>query len=470
MEGVLSLCDDLWRLDLCKYANRLSKGKWKPYPYLVHAAKIVQEAIRRGNGRIIINMPPRHGKSELFSHWLPVWYLDLFPTKRVLFTTHGNEFATKWGRRNRDEFISNELTVAKVRQDVSATQFWQLKAEGFMKSVGIGGQITGEGGDLMIIDDPHKDYAEACSSTIRQTVTDWYQNTFRNRAEPGATIILIQTRWHESDLAGFLLRDNIENWELVRFPAFAEDEDLLGRSEGDALCPDRYPEEALDIIKQASGEMGFAGLYQQRPSVLEGNVIKREWIRRWIEKELPNLTDHMQSWDLTFHKAGTSYVVGQVWGRNGANYYLLDQTRAKMSFTETIMAIRKMTVEWPQTNVKLVENKANGPAIIDTLKDSISGIIGIEPKGSKEARFSAVSPLFEAGNVWVPQDAPWVGGYIEAVVNFPNHSHDDEADSTSQALERYKKQIATIDYASLDFTPLGGKRSNPWTFDNANQS
>lgn len=467
MGDISYLCNDLWRLDLCKYANRLSQGKWKPWSYLSCASDIVQKAIYRGNGRVIINMPPRHGKSELFSHWLPVWYLDMFPTNRILFTSYGGEFASEWGRTVRDELRDNPFTISKPRRDVSAVVFWKTTAGGMMKTAGVDGPIVGRGGDLIIIDDPYKDWKEALSTTIQKTTIDWFNKTLRHRFEPGATVILIQTRWHENDLTGYLLNNHNEKWDHIRFPALAEEEDILGRKEGDALCPERYSREEL-LRMQEHDPLMFAGLFQQRPSVLEGNIIKRDWIQTY--QHVPdNLEDHLQSWDFTFKKTGMSYVVGQVWGKDGANIYLLDQIRGKMDYVEARQAIRAMSYNWPKVLTKLVEDKANGPAIISDLKNELSGIIPIPVNAgdSKTARLSSVASFFQARNIWIPENKPWTKAYIEALVNFPNHSSDDEADATSQALSYYKNNVVNISYKDLDFSFEQGKRVSPWKFDHA---
>jgi hypothetical protein len=181
-----------------------------------------------------------------------------------------------------------------------------------------------------LLDDPHKDWEEALSPAYRRRFWDWFNATFYTRLEPGGSMIIIQTRWHEHDGTGKILAEHTDDWELIRIPAIAEDkDDILGREEGEALCPDRYDAEALTKIKEAISTYKFAGLYQQRPAPLEGGAIKREWFGRY--KDLPEAFDEtLQSWDLTFKGTGSSYVVGQVWGRKGADFYLADQVRERL--------------------------------------------------------------------------------------------------------------------------------------------
>jgi predicted phage terminase large subunit-like protein len=267
------------------------------------------------------------------------------------------------------------------------------------------------------------------------------------------------TRWHQEDLAGYLLSQHDAKWEEIRIPALAEDHDPLGRSPGQALCPERYDEARLEETKLTLGSRMWNALYQQRPSAAEGNIFKRQWWKFYSER--PAQFDCLiQSWDLAFKDTKTSdFVVGQVWGKIGANKYLVDQIRARMDFPETVRAIRSLSSKY-SCSAKLVEDKANGPALIDTLKKEISGLIAVKPDGSKEARASAVSAQVEAGNVYLPNPttAPWVNDFIEECSNFPNGANDDQVDAMTQALKRLESR-------GLAFAPFaghGGYRTDPW--------
>jgi predicted phage terminase large subunit-like protein len=282
------------------------------------------------------------------------------------------------------------------------------------------------------------------SQTYRDATWDWYRATFSTRIQEDGAIILVMTRWHEDDLAGRLLRAQEEGgdkWEVVNLPALAEDDDMLGRQLGEPLCPQLFTKETLEKTKVRLGSFWWNALYQQRPSPQEGGILKRHWWK-FYRKAPDKFDEIIQSWDMTFKDTKTAdFVVGQVWGRKGADKYLLDQVRDRMDFPATIQAVRTLSAKWPQARVKLVEDKANGPAVIATLKKEISGLIPVEPQGSKESRAWAVSPEVEAGNVYLPDPsiAPWVHDFIEECTVFPNGTNDDQVDAMTQALIRFSR-------------------------------
>jgi predicted phage terminase large subunit-like protein len=300
--------------------------------------------------------------------------------------------------------------------------------------------------NCVIIDDPHKDWASVQSPTQRQHVIDWLNGTVYHRLEPNGSIILIQTRWNQGDLAGYLLTEHPDDWVEIRLPAIAEEDDMLGREPGEPLCEERYDTEALNKIRRAVGSQVFAGLFQQRPAPSDGNIIKREWIQYYggptgIELH-PKLGKKFMSWDLNFGsetKTG-SYAVGQVWAENKANMYLLDQVRGRWEYTKIKKKFRDMVTRWPDIQAKYIEKAAAGAPLISDLKNDIKGILPVKPVGSKSARLEAIAPLFEAGNVWLPHPtiAPWVPDLVEELVTFPNAMADDQVDTLSQALNQCK--------------------------------
>lgn len=418
------------------FAEWASGRQWKAWPYLAHIGREIAQAVGKGDGRIIVNLPPQHGKSLLISKWVPLWFLANFPDKRVILATYEASFAASWGRQARDEARDNERIGLQLRTDASASNSWWIKQGGGMITAGVGGPITGKGGDLLLIDDPVKNWDEARSITYQQRNVDWFNSTFYTRRQPGTTIIVLMTRWHEKDLAGYLLHEHTDTWKHICLPALAEGVDLLGRTEGQALCPERFDVADLDRTRKAVGSQVWAGLYQQRPAALEGGMIKRHWLR-YYTRPLDHYSAIVQSWDLSFKETQTgSFVVGQVWGRNGGDFYLLDQIRARMDYPDTKRAIRSLSDKWPLARQKVVESKANGPAILADMRHEMPGLTAFESTDSKEARLSAVSPYFEAGNVYLPDptQTPWVKDYIEELVTFPNAGNDDQVDATSQAL------------------------------------
>lgn len=414
-----ALLEDSWRLTPARMAEHLMKGRFQRYSHLRFLENKIAQAIGRGGARLIISMPPLHGKSWLASLFTPAWFLSLWPERNVILTSQDPSIAAAWGRSVRDFLRQHEAMLGAVREDGIIT-------------AGVGGSINGHGGHLLVVDDPLKSWKEASSPKIRQAQIDWFNSTLYTRAEPGASIIVIMTRWHERDLAGYLETEHDDEWEVLRVPAI---------SEGKALCEERYGIESLEQIRRGIGSRAWNALYQQEPASDEGNVLKREWWKHY--QALPDCFDEViQSWDMTFKDSATSdYVVGQVWGRRGANKYLIDQVRAKMNFSATIQAVRELSKKYPEAQRKLIEDKANGSAVISTLQDSISGLVVVNPLNSKSVRVNEISAEIESGNVYLPTVslAPWVEELINECADFPNAKHDDQVDAMAQALKYLRK-------------------------------
>jgi predicted phage terminase large subunit-like protein len=267
---------------------------------------------------------------------------------------------------------------------------------------------------------------------------DEWQSTLYTRLHPGGAVIIVLTRWHEDDLAGRLLRAEPDAWEVISMPAEAEENDLLGREAGEALWPEHgFDKEWIEETKRAVGSQAWASLYQQRPSPELGSIFNRNWWKFY--RNPPVFQEIIQSWDCTFKDNKESdFVVGQVWGRAGADFYLLDQIRAQMDIVGTMNAIKTLSAKHPKSRTKLIEDKANGPAVIQMLKNKVPGLIAVNPEGGKIVRAQAVSPFIESGNVYLPDSsiAPWIHDYIEEFAVFPNGLNDDCVDSTTQALIR----------------------------------
>lgn len=296
--------------------------------------------------------------------------------------------------------------------------------------------------NCMIIDDPIKNAKEAQSTTIRENIWNEWESTLSTRLHKGASVIVIMTRWHEDDLIGRLLDNSPYDWKRLRLPAIAEDDDdLLGRDEGQALCPELgYDERWAELKKQEVGSRTWASLYQQRPSPEQGSIFKREWLQ-FVDNAPSRYDDILISWDMTFKDSNSSdYVVGQVWQKVQANYYLIDMVRGQMDFTQSMQAVVNLKNKYPRCRRILIEDKANGPAIINTLKNRINGIIPITPRESKEARAYAVTPLYEAGNVYFKNGVYQLHDLVEELVAFPNSSHDDTVDAMTQALNYFMNQ------------------------------
>jgi len=451
------------------FARVASGGRWELAPHLELINEKLLQVVNGEISRLMVLMPPRNGKSEEISKYFPAWYLGMFPDRKVILTSYEADFAAQWGRRARDllDLYGEVFPIpVKVRGDSSAANRWELeKHGGGMMTAGVRGPITGKGMHLGIVDDPVKNAEEANSQTIRDHIWEWYKSTFYTRLEPGGAIILVMTRWHEDDLGGRLLDEMKsgagDRWEIIRLPAIAEEDDQLGRQEGEPLWPSRFPLNELMRIQRVVGPYDWAALYQQRPSSEKGEIFKREWWRFYKNTPRIGLTDTViQSWDMSFKDTHSSdYVVGQVWMRSGATRYLLDQVRGRMDFPATITAILSLSMKWQSARRKLIEDKANGPAVMQLLKSKLPGMIPVEPEGGKVVRARASTAEINAGNVYLPSPeiAPWVRGFIEECAAFPTGRYDDQVDAMTQAMIWFNQNDRQGDIPIEEATGSGGE-------------
>lgn len=443
----------------------------------VHAICNHLQAVTEGRIRnLIINVPPGHAKSLFTAVFWPAWVWIDTPEVRWLFSSYREPLVTRdsvkcrrliesgwyqkrWGDRyqltgdqNQKSRFENTRTGYRVVVPMSAG--------------------TGERGDYVVVDDPHSvDQAE--SDAERRSAIEWWNGSMATRLNDFATghKVVIQQRLHEMDLTGDLLSRG--GYELLRLPAEFEPELRCSTSigwtdprkeAGELLWPEKITQTNLQELKASLGSYRYAGQYQQRPAPSEGGIFKRGWWRFWrpAHMDLPPvqvrtsdgelLTTHavpvpaefdtmIQSWDMSFKDlANSDYVVGQVWGALKADRFLLDQRRARMDMPATKEAVKTLTLQWPKAAAKLVEDKANGPAVIQELQHDISGLIEVNPEGGKIARANAVAPQIESGNVYLPHPAiaPWVEALIEEAAAFPNGRHDDQIDAMTQGLNRLR--------------------------------
>lgn len=409
---------------------------------------------------LIVVMPPRHGKSTTATEKFPVWFLKRNPRRRVICGSYNQTLANRFSRKSR-RIATTELNLA-MRERVAAME-WETIEEGGYRAVGVGAGVTGHGGDLIIIDDPVKNREEAESEIYREKVWTWWTDDLSTRREPGARTVVIATRWHADDLIGRLLKLRPRNLRVVHFPAIATGNDW--RKPGEALWPERYNEKSLALIREGLTENSWASLYQGEPVPAGGLIFKTENWRFWypsgikvpdpyktrlkdgsyhshVQIELPsNFDAELDSWDMAFKdKKDSSWVVGQAWARLGSMKFLLSQDREKRSFSDSVRAVVRMRRDRPGATV-LIEDKANGPAIIETIKSKLDRVIAVEPDGSKEARAHAVTDTIEAGDVYLPHPDifPWVRGYLLELSQFNKGTFDDQVDATTQALRRFQR-------------------------------
>lgn len=450
---------EIARRSYLDYVIYTHAGRYKKARHIEFIADIIQFAIEKKkrmrageipveNQYIAINMPPRHSKSMTITETLPSYYLGQFPEDRVIEISYNDTFARKFGKKNKEKIreYGRELFGVDIAKDSAAHDEWSLQNNiGGMISRGVLSGITGQGADLMIIDDPIKNREEADSETRREKTWDEWIDSFSSRLHQGAIVILILTRWHEDDLQGRLLNPQYGeplNWQVYNFPLEAEENDILGRAIGEPLWPERY---GLAFIQERKRyPSSFNSLYQGRPTSQEGNILKRHWWRYY--DVLPTLAIEIMSIDATFKdEKDSDFVSIQVWGKVGADMYLKDNLKARMNFPTTLQAIRNMLKKHSKVRAKFVEDKANGPAIIQVMNKEIGGFIGLDPRGGKVARVNAVSPYIESGNVFLPRNAEWVHDFVEEAASFPAGKHDDQVDAMSQGLNRLIYHYAELE-------------------------
>lgn len=440
----------------CQYVHR---GAWKRAKHLDLITDALQKVETGEITHLMMFLPPRHGKSMTATETFPSYFIGKDPERRVISTAYGDSLAQKFGHLNRQklERFGQAIFGVEIAADNSSKTNWGIKDHlGGMISAGYGGSITGEGADLLFVDDPIKNRAEAESPAFRERLWNEWQNTLLTRLHPNARIIIILTRWHEDDLAGRLLKqdgraDEGGKWHVIDLPAIAERPqtnehgqwivrpDMLGRQPGEALWPEHGYDEAWAADKKKTvGTYTWEALFQQRPKSPEGGIIKRAWLKYYDSMAGVKFDRVLQSWDCAFDDGETnSFVCGQVWGQIGADAYLLDQVRDQMDFVQTVAAVESMAAKWPQAREKLIEKKANGAAVLSMLHRKVSGMIPVVPTESKEARCYAVSPFFEAGNVHIPRSARFTQDYVDEVVAFPRPGMpNDQVDCSTQALAR----------------------------------
>lgn len=440
----------------------LTNSEAQAYRHTEYICSLIQKIIDGEQHFYIVELPPQHGKSMTITETLPSYYLLRNPDKRVLVAAYGQGLYSQFAESNRQK-AAKYAKMFNLRLGKNTAEKFTIaghRGEAFFTS--ILGAATGHSADLLIVDDPIKDAEEAASPTIKKKIWEEWTKTFSTRLQDNSSVIVIMTRWQTDDLAGRLLQSMSRPWEEIKLPAISTglepgEVDAIGRHNGEALCPELHKLSDLKIQKREMGSKGFAALYQQSPTIDDGNIFKREWVKFYVPdretqirlhltdndaKILPkHLDTSVQAWDATFKsKENDDFVAGQTWSKRGADLYLRPGwCHKRLSFTETLDAIRAMTRFYPDAVTKLVEDKANGPAIIDALQHEIPGIVAVSPGAdSKEARAASVSPVWESGNIYVPHPKwrPEIEDWLEEIFAFPNAMHDDNVDSMVYAVKR----------------------------------
>ena len=427
--------------------------------------KIIAEKLERvAKGelkRLIINMAPRHTKSEFASFLFPAWMMGRNPSMKIIQATHTTELAVNFGRKTKN-LIDNEeykevFPDVKLAADSKASGRWDTSSGGMYYAVGVGSNLAGRGGDLVVIDDPHSEQT-AMSAKGFDDAWDWYTGGPRQRLQPGGSIVLVQTRWSEKDMTGQLIRAMAKDpladqWEIVELPAIFED--------GKPCWPEFWSLEDLTAVRASIPPSKWNAQYQQNPTGEENAIIPREWWNKWEQEQVPQLQYVIQSYDTAFSKRETSdFSAITTWGvfypveGEGPKLILLDSKKGRWDFPELKEIALELYSFWEPDSV-IVEAKASGMPLTQEMRQTGIPVINFTPSrgNDKVSRVHAVSPLFEAGMVWAP-DKSFAEELIEEVAAFPNGEYDDLVDSMTQALMRYRQgnfvQLPSDDWEESD--------------------
>ena len=441
---------ELARRRYAEYLAYVQGPGWKRTRLSEFLAARVQDFLERKSGHaydiLVIETPPQHGKSCTVTESLPSWVLGRHQDWRIILASYDSDFAEHFCRRNREKIRDFGPRIFGIcAGSVDRAQTLELaNARGRLISRGIMSGITGNPAELIIIDDPVKNRREADSSVYRDRLWEEWQNSLKSRLAAGGKVILIMTPWHEDDLAARILRTE-DDAELLRLPVEAEEDDPMGRRPGEALCPELGKDESWlrqfrtsYLADPRGGQRAWTALYQCRPRHEEGNLIRRSWWRRYDPAQTGRFAAELISVDAAFKGGDDNDCVSiQVWGKLGENYYLRYCLNRRLDFPATLAAVRAASKLYPAARMVLIEDKANGPAIIQTLQRELF-CVPVNPLGGKLARVNAIAPAIESGHVFVPipEAADWAEDFIEQFTAFPHGAHDDMVDAASQALNR----------------------------------
>jgi len=448
-EYIASLDREAAQEDFIKFAHTMWPGFIDGRHHKVMAKKF--EEIASGKcKRLIVNMPPRHTKSEFASFLLPAWFLGKFPNKKIIQTSNTAELAVGFGRKVRNLVGSDQYAKifpnVSLRSDSKAAGRWSTSGDGEYFAIGVGGTVTGKGADLLIIDDPHSEQEAAIAATnpeVYDKVFEWYSSGPRQRLQPGGAIVIIMTRWSKRDLVGKILKSSIERdgeeWDVIEFPAILPS--------GNSLWPEFWPIKELLALKNELPVSKWNAQYMQSPTSEAGAMVKREWWRIWEDETPPKCDFVIQSWDTAFTKSERSdYSACTTWGvfylnenPDDPNIILLDAHKERLEFPELKAKALEMYKEW-EPDAFVVEAKAAGSPLIFELRRMGIPVSEFTPTrgNDKIARMNSVTDLFSSGKVWAPSRR-WADEVMEEMAAFPNSEHDDLVDSSTQALIRFRK-------------------------------
>ena len=452
---------DIFDRDNCrKDLLRFVRTHWPDYEVAPHhqiIAEALEDVATGQRKRLMIFVPPRHGKSQLASGYFPAWFLGNHPRKQIIATSYSQNLAQDFGYMVREiiqDSLYEEIFETTLKPDSRSAKKFQLENGATYFGVGMGGSITGRGADVLIIDDPVKSRQAVESELFRNRQKEWYRSVAKTRLHKGGSIVIINTRWHPDDLSGWILREHThEAWDVIHLPAIAEEDETWTYRRGDQWFRkagthlwDRYPLEQLEEIKTTIGTREFVSQYQQKPTPLQGNLCNLDWFRRY---ETPPLQSSLliQSWDTGIKdKEYNDPSVCTTWAGTEAGFYLIDVFRERLPFPALLHRAIALHDKYQPVAV-LIEDKGSGQSLVQALGKRKMPVLAIQSMQSKVIRFQQCTPLIESGQVYLPKRASWLADYEAELSSFPSSTHDDCVDSTSQALNWLQKRQAS--YASM---------------------
>jgi predicted phage terminase large subunit-like protein len=466
---------------------------WRPARHLRWLGARVLELEQGKSLRLVVSMPPRHGKSEFLARHTPAWWLGRHPQDEVIYVTMQEQFSRYWSRKARDDFASHGESLWGVScHPRASTKQWDVvrlgrRTGGSLYAVGAGGTITGKGARLLVVDDLIRNMAEARSETLREAQWEWFQSACLTRLTPDGRVVILMTRWHHDDLIGRLMRQQLEQpggetWQFVNLPAIAGENDPLGRAPGEALWPERFPLEVLERRRREVGPIVWESLYQGRPTPLEGSILKKSWFRYYeLGKRLAIVPSRGTAEVDRLHKFATvdlaaskkrrgDFTAIAVWGFHSEwkVLLLLDLVCERLGPERIVPTLLELREVHKPLNAFFVERE--GPILEEKLGHVVKEaaragvpVVELRPNGDKEARLIAATGAFAAEQVWFPRNALWLASYEEELLTFPEAKHDDRVDVTSYGVAAFNELLDgqnRLERERRDDQPDPG--GNPW--------
>ena len=443
----IKLCQDNFLYFVCNvwpdfiYRKTSDKEVWGHHQIIANEFTKIST---QKKGRLIVNMPPRHTKSEFASFLYPAWLIGKFPKMKLMQVSHNSELSSRFGSKIRNLMESSEYKQifgdVRLREDSKARGRWETNQGGEYFAAGVGGSITGRGADLLIIDDPHTEQ-DSMSDTAMERTYDWYSSGPRQRLQPGGSILIVMTRWAQDDLTGRLLQNQTDpkgdKWKQISFPAIMPS--------GDPVWPEYWPLEELEKVKASITVRNWNAQYMQDPVAEEGAILKREWWQPW-KGEIPHLKHIIQSYDTAFSKKESAdYSAITTWGvfeptPEDSCLILLDAQKGRWDFPELKAVAFESYKYWEPESI-IVEAKASGQSLIQEMRRAGIPVVDFTPTRGKDkhSRVNACAPVFESGSVYYPYGEHFAEEVIEECASFPYGQYDDYVDSTTQAVLRYRQ-------------------------------